>query len=46
MERTWKLLHIGFRVEGRGDLVSRIALGRFRVTIWDIGAISLLTKSP
>ena len=33
-------------LEGQGDLVSRLILGIFRVTIWVIGVLSLLTKSP
>ena len=32
-------------LEGQGDLVSRLIMGIFRVTIWDIGVINLLTKS-
>ena len=31
---------------GSGDLVSRLIMGIFRVTIWVIGIINLLTKSP
>ena len=30
----------------QGDLISRLILGIFRVTIWVIGVINLLTKSP
>ena len=33
-------------LEGRGDLVSRLIMGIIRVTIWVIGVINLLTKSP
>ena len=33
-------------LEGQGDLVSRLIMGITRVTIWVIGVISLLTKSP
>ena len=33
-------------LEGQGDLISRSIMGIFRVTIWVIGAINLLTKSP
>ena len=33
-------------LEGQGDLVSRLIMGISRVSIWFIGAISLLTKSP
>ena len=29
-----------------GDLVSRLRMGRIRVTPWVIGVINLLTKSP
>ena len=32
--------------EGQGDLVSRLIRGITGVTIWVIGVISLLTKSP
>ena len=31
---------------GSGDLVSRLIMGIFKVTIWVIGVINLLTKSP
>ena len=37
---------LGFRVEGQGDLVSRLRMGIIRVTTWVIGVIDLLTKSP
>ena len=39
---------IGCRVclEGQGDLVSRLIMGIIGVTIWVIGVIDLLTKSP
>ena len=43
------LLHvsdIGEFLEGQGDLVSRLIMGIIRVTIWVIGVINLLTKSP
>ena len=33
-------------LEGQGDLVSRLIMGIIRVTIWVIGIINLLTKSP
>ena len=33
-------------LEGHGDLVSRLILGIIKVTIWVIGVINLLTKSP
>ena len=36
----------GSYLEGQGDLVSRLIIGIFRVTIWVIGVINLLTKSP
>ena len=39
-------IHQGHHLEGQGDLVSRLILGIFRVTIWAIGVINLLTKSP
>ena len=31
---------------GQGDLVSGLIMGITRVTIWIIGVINLLTKSP
>ena len=33
-------------LEGQGDLVSRLIRGITGVTIWVIGVINLLTKSP
>ena len=36
------LLYLG----GQGDLVNRLLMGISRVTIWLIGVINLLTKSP
>ena len=33
-------------LEGQGDLVSRLIMGISGVTIWVIGVINLLTKSP
>ena len=44
-------LDLGFRglgiyLEGQGDLISRLIMGIIRVTIWVIGVINLLTKSP
>ena len=33
-------------LEGQGDLVSRLIVGIIRDTIWVIGVINLLTKSP
>ena len=33
-------------LEGQGDLVSRIIMGIIGDTIWLIGVISILTKSP
>ena len=36
----------GRYLEGQGDLVSRLIMGIIRVTIWVIGVINLLTKSP
>ena len=33
-------------MEGRADLVTRLIVGIIGVTIWIIGAINLLTKSP
>ena len=35
-----------YRVQGQGDLVSGLIMGITRVTIWVIGVINLLTKSP
>ena len=36
------ILYLG----GQGDLVSRLIMGINGVTIWVIGVINLLTKSP
>ena len=33
-------------LEGQEDLVSRLIIGISRVTIWVMGVINLLTKSP
>ena len=33
-------------LEGNGDLVSRLIMGINRVTMWVVGHIHLLTKSP
>ena len=33
-------------MEGQGDLVTRLIMGIIGVTIWVIGVINLLTKSP
>ena len=33
-------------LEGQGDFVSRLIRGIIGVTIWVIGVINLLTKSP
>ena len=33
-------------LEGQGDLVSRLKVGILGVTIWVIGVMNLLTKSP
>ena len=38
--KIWALLG------GSGDLVSRLIMGIIGVTIWVIGVINLLTKSP
>ena len=35
-----------YYLEGQGDLVSGLIMGIIRVTIWVIGVITLLTKSP
>ena len=35
-----------YYLEGQGDLVSRLIMGRSRVTIWVLGVMNLLTKSP
>ena len=37
-----KICYLG----GQGDLVSGLIMGITRVTIWIIGVINLLTKSP
>ena len=36
----------GIYLEGQGDSISRLVMGIARVTIWVIGVINLLTKSP
>ena len=33
-------------LEGQGDLVSRLLMGITGVTIWVMGVLNLLTKSP
>ena len=33
-------------LEGQGDLATRLIMGIIGVTIWVIGIINLLTKSP
>ena len=33
-------------LEGHGDLITRIIMGIIGVTIWVIGVINLLSKSP
>ena len=33
-------------MEGQGDLVSGLIMGITRVTIWVVGIMNLLTKSP
>ena len=35
-----------YYLEGQGDLANRLITGIAGVTIWVIGAINLLTKSP
>ena len=41
------LLPVGtIYLEGQGDLVSGLIMGIIRVTIWVIGVINPLTKSP
>ena len=42
----FKVLGSGLRVQGLGDLVSRLIMGIIRITIWVIGVINLLIKSP
>ena len=37
---------LGAYLEGHADLVSRLIIRVTRVTIWVIGAITLLAKSP
>ena len=37
---------MGSYLEGQGDLVSGLIMGIIGVTIWVIGVINLLTKSP
>ena len=48
--KTWRLRGWGgykaLNLEGQGDLVSGLIRGISRVTIWVIGVINLLNKSP
>ena len=37
---------VGLRVQGQGDLVSRLRNGIIGVVIWLIRFLNLLTKSP
>ena len=37
---------MGFYLRGQGDLVSGLIMGIIGLTIWVIGVINLLTKSP
>ena len=36
----------GLYLEGQGDLVNGSIIGISRITIWVIGVVNLLTKSP
>ena len=40
------LINVEPYLEGQGDLVNGFIMGIARVTIWAIGVINLLTKSP
>ena len=44
--RVFALRPAGMYLEDQGDLVSRFILGIIGVTIWFIGVINLLPKSP
>ena len=47
LPRSWcSTLTLILYLEGQGDLVSRLIMGISRVTIWVIGIINLLPKSP
>ena len=58
LQVAYKLLHVSLAkacssalepkpyLEGQGDLVTRLILGIIGATIWVIGVINLLTKSP
>ena len=41
-------MYTGLRayLEGQGDLVTRLIMGIIGVTVWVLGVINLLTKSP
>ena len=41
-------MQLGFNayLEGHGDLLSRLIIRISRVTVWVIGVLNLLTKSP
>ena len=45
-EVSWNFATLNSCLEGQGDLVSRLIRGIAGVTIWVIGVITLLTKSP
>ena len=40
------ICNLNFYLEGQGDLVSRLITRITRVTMWVLGVIKLLTKSP
>ena len=40
------LILINYYLEGQKQLVSRVKMAIFGATIWVIGVISILTKSP
>ena len=46
MQRNPTVQGMSYYLEGQGDLVSRLIMGIIGVTIWVIGVINLLTKSP
>ena len=46
MRGAMRMYPQGSYLEGQGDLVSRLIVGISGVTMWFIGVIGILTKSP
>ena len=43
---TYETLNANPYLEGHGDLITRLTMGIIGVTMWVIGVINLLSKSP